>query len=153
MVCFSATLRESEFDIYCLDCRYCGAWSGRGSVWRNHQIALRSCTLLCGNAGRAVLLRGRASRSSSQWWQRSEKIKKTNLSDRISFLELCRNYNFNFSLCNFLPCSFIPPQARPMEVQATRDFAEPRKLPLVANDLVTVIEHGWVRTEGRTAGQ
>lgn len=32
-----------------------------------------------------------------------------------------------------------------MEVQATRDFAEPRKLTLVANDLVTVIDHGWVR--------
>jgi len=32
-----------------------------------------------------------------------------------------------------------------MEVKATRDFAEPRKLALVANDLVTVIEHGWVR--------
>lgn len=32
-----------------------------------------------------------------------------------------------------------------MEVQAARDFAEPRKLALVANDLVTVIDHGWVR--------
>lgn len=32
-----------------------------------------------------------------------------------------------------------------MEVQATRDFAEPRKLALAANDLVTVIDHGWVR--------
>lgn len=39
----------------------------------------------------------------------------------------------------------FPLQARPMEVKATRDFAEPRKLALVANDLVTVIEHGWVR--------
>lgn len=29
-----------------------------------------------------------------------------------------------------------------MEVQATRDFAEPRKLALSANDLVTVIDHG-----------
>lgn len=32
-----------------------------------------------------------------------------------------------------------------MEVQATREFAEPRKLALAPNDLVTVIDHGWVR--------
>lgn len=37
-----------------------------------------------------------------------------------------------------------------MEVQATRDFAEPRKLALTASDLVTVIDHGWVR--GRKEG-
>lgn len=34
-----------------------------------------------------------------------------------------------------------------MEVQATRDFAELRKLPLAANDVVTVIDHGWVRQD------
>lgn len=36
-------------------------------------------------------------------------------------------------------------QVKPKEVQATRDFAEPRKLALAANDLVTLIEHRWVR--------
>lgn len=41
-------------------------------------------------------------------------------------------------------------QAKPMEVQATRDFAEPRKLALAASDLVTVVDHGWVR--GRKEG-
>lgn len=29
-----------------------------------------------------------------------------------------------------------------MEVRAVRDFAEPRKLTLQVNDVVTVIEHG-----------
>lgn len=59
---------------------------------------------------------------------------------------MCRNACF-LSACLYPLCSFIylPPQAKPMEVQATRDFAEPRKLALVANDLVTVIDHGWVR--------
>lgn len=44
-----------------------------------------------------------------------------------------------------------------MEVQATRDFSESRKLTLVANDLVTVIDHGWVKegwdkgTKGKTS--
>ncbi|XP_071755110.1 non-receptor tyrosine-protein kinase TNK1 [Centroberyx gerrardi] len=33
-------------------------------------------------------------------------------------------------------------EAHPMEVQVIRDFAEPRKLTLVANDLVTIIDHG-----------
>ncbi|XP_041821309.1 non-receptor tyrosine-protein kinase TNK1 isoform X2 [Chelmon rostratus] len=40
-------------------------------------------------------------------------------------------------------------EAKPMEVQATRDFAEPRKLTLVANDLVTVIDHGLELCEWR----
>lgn len=35
-----------------------------------------------------------------------------------------------------------------MEVQATRDFSESRKLTLVTNDLVTVIDHGWVKGKG-----
>lgn len=41
-------------------------------------------------------------------------------------------------------CVTFPSQAKPMEVKATRDFAEPRKLTLAASDLVTVIDHGWV---------
>lgn len=39
----------------------------------------------------------------------------------------------------------LPPQAKPKEMQATRDFAETRKLELAANDLVTLVEHRWVR--------
>lgn len=34
-------------------------------------------------------------------------------------------------------------QAKPKEVQASRDFAETRKLALAANDLVTLVEHRW----------
>lgn len=48
-------------------------------------------------------------------------------------------------ICIIFPHFCLSLQAKPMEVQATRDFAEPRKLALVANDLVTVIDHGWVR--------
>ncbi|KAI3376409.1 hypothetical protein L3Q82_016889 [Scortum barcoo] len=44
-------------------------------------------------------------------------------------------------------------EAKPMEVQATRDFAEPRKLALVANDLVTVIDHGLEQCEWRGQNQ
>ncbi|XP_076581142.1 non-receptor tyrosine-protein kinase TNK1 isoform X1 [Chaetodon auriga] len=44
-------------------------------------------------------------------------------------------------------------EAKPMEVQATRDFAEPRKLALVANDLVTVIDHGLDLCEWRGQNQ
>ncbi|XP_029310776.1 non-receptor tyrosine-protein kinase TNK1 [Cottoperca gobio] len=43
---------------------------------------------------------------------------------------------------NFAKLTAMVAEAKPMEVQATRDFAEPRKLALVANDLVTVIDHG-----------
>lgn len=32
-----------------------------------------------------------------------------------------------------------------MEVHVTRDFVEPRKLQLTANDVVTVLEHRWVK--------
>ncbi|XP_035004287.2 non-receptor tyrosine-protein kinase TNK1 [Hippoglossus stenolepis] len=44
-------------------------------------------------------------------------------------------------------------EAKPMEVQVTRDFSEPRKLPLVANDLVTVIDHGLELSEWRGQNQ
>ncbi|XP_056612967.1 non-receptor tyrosine-protein kinase TNK1 [Triplophysa dalaica] len=36
----------------------------------------------------------------------------------------------------------IVSEAQPMEVRAVKDFTEPRKLSLQANDLVTIIEHG-----------
>ncbi|XP_061565602.1 non-receptor tyrosine-protein kinase TNK1 [Cololabis saira] len=44
-------------------------------------------------------------------------------------------------------------EAKPMEVHAARDFAEPRKLPLVANDPVTVIDHGLELSEWRGQNQ
>lgn len=37
-------------------------------------------------------------------------------------------------------------------MQATQDFAEPRKLELAANDLVTLVEHRWVRGDGNHNG-
>ncbi|XP_078132216.1 non-receptor tyrosine-protein kinase TNK1 [Sander vitreus] len=44
-------------------------------------------------------------------------------------------------------------EARPLEAQATRDFAESRKLALVANDLVTIIDHGLELCEWRGQNQ
>ncbi|XP_061922171.1 non-receptor tyrosine-protein kinase TNK1 [Entelurus aequoreus] len=44
-------------------------------------------------------------------------------------------------------------EAKPMEVQATREFAEPRKLALLPNDLVTVVEHGLELSEWRGQNQ
>ncbi|KAF1380601.1 hypothetical protein PFLUV_G00165580 [Perca fluviatilis] len=44
-------------------------------------------------------------------------------------------------------------EARPLEAQATRDFAESRKLTLVANDLVTIIDHGLELCEWRGQNQ
>lgn len=41
-------------------------------------------------------------------------------------------------------------QARPMEVQVTRGFSEPRKLQLVPNDTVTVIDHRWVEARSNS---
>ncbi|KAM6960379.1 non-receptor tyrosine-protein kinase TNK1 [Tautogolabrus adspersus] len=49
----------------------------------------------------------------------------------------------------FAHLSTMVAEAKPKEVQATRDFAEPRKLALVANDLVTVIDHGLELCEWR----
>lgn len=34
-------------------------------------------------------------------------------------------------------------------MQATRDIAESRKLALAAGDLVTLIDHRWVRDDGK----
>lgn len=41
----------------------------------------------------------------------------------------------------------LPSQAKPKEAQATRDFSEPRKLALAANDLVTLVDHRWARRD------
>uniref|UniRef100_A0A8C6KF41 Tyrosine kinase, non-receptor, 1 n=1 Tax=Nothobranchius furzeri TaxID=105023 RepID=A0A8C6KF41_NOTFU len=46
-------------------------------------------------------------------------------------------------------------EARPVEVQATRDFSESNKLPLLASDVVTVVDHSlemneWVGQNQRT---
>uniref|UniRef100_A0A1A8FN27 non-specific protein-tyrosine kinase n=1 Tax=Nothobranchius korthausae TaxID=1143690 RepID=A0A1A8FN27_9TELE len=46
-------------------------------------------------------------------------------------------------------------EARPVEVQATRDFSESNKLPLLASDFVTVVDHSlemneWVGQNQRT---
>ncbi|KAM8881698.1 non-receptor tyrosine-protein kinase TNK1 [Synchiropus picturatus] len=43
--------------------------------------------------------------------------------------------------------------AKPMEVQATREFTEPRKLQLLPNDLVTVVDHGLDLSEWRGQNQ
>ncbi|XP_056156314.1 non-receptor tyrosine-protein kinase TNK1 isoform X2 [Lampris incognitus] len=44
-------------------------------------------------------------------------------------------------------------EAKPLEVQAVRDFAELRKLPLQANDFVTVIDHGLELSEWKGQNQ
>ncbi|KAM3590752.1 uncharacterized protein V6R79_016066 [Siganus canaliculatus] len=44
-------------------------------------------------------------------------------------------------------------EAKPMEVQATRDFSEHRKLPLATNDLITVVDHGLELCEWRGQNQ
>ncbi|XP_034020475.1 non-receptor tyrosine-protein kinase TNK1 [Thalassophryne amazonica] len=44
-------------------------------------------------------------------------------------------------------------EAKPLEVQAARDFAEHRKLALTATDVVTVIDHGLEMTEWRGQNQ
>ncbi|XP_010777811.1 LOW QUALITY PROTEIN: non-receptor tyrosine-protein kinase TNK1 [Notothenia coriiceps] len=54
---------------------------------------------------------------------------------------------------NFAQLITIASEAKPMEVQATRDFAEPRKLALVPNDLVTVIDHGLELCEWKGQNQ
>ncbi|XP_034413747.1 LOW QUALITY PROTEIN: non-receptor tyrosine-protein kinase TNK1 [Cyclopterus lumpus] len=54
---------------------------------------------------------------------------------------------------SFIQLTAMVAEARPMEVKASRDFAESRKLALVANDLVTVIEHGLELSEWRGQNQ
>ncbi|XP_028284951.1 non-receptor tyrosine-protein kinase TNK1 [Parambassis ranga] len=54
---------------------------------------------------------------------------------------------------SFTQLTTMVSEAKPAEVQATRDFSESRKLTLVANDLVTVIDHGLELSEWRGQNQ
>ncbi|KAG7271720.1 hypothetical protein CRUP_001304 [Coryphaenoides rupestris] len=54
---------------------------------------------------------------------------------------------------NFTQLTTLVAEARPMEVQATRDFSEARKLTLLPNDMVTVIDHGLELCEWRGQNQ
>lgn len=54
---------------------------------------------------------------------------------------------------NFAQICTMVAEAKPMEGQATRDFAEPRKLALAANDLVTLVDHGLELSEWRGQNQ
>ncbi|XP_019951204.2 non-receptor tyrosine-protein kinase TNK1 [Paralichthys olivaceus] len=54
---------------------------------------------------------------------------------------------------SFAQLTTMVTEAKPMEVQVTRDFSEPRKLTLVVNDLVTVIDHGLELSEWRGQNQ
>ncbi|XP_030609710.1 non-receptor tyrosine-protein kinase TNK1 isoform X2 [Archocentrus centrarchus] len=53
----------------------------------------------------------------------------------------------------FAQLTTVVAEAKPAEVQAARDFAEPRKLTFVAGDLVTVIDHGLELSEWRGQNQ
>ncbi|KAG7496667.1 non-receptor tyrosine-protein kinase TNK1 [Solea senegalensis] len=54
---------------------------------------------------------------------------------------------------SFAQLAIMVSEAKPMEVQVSRDFSEPRKLALVANDLVTVIDHGLELSEWKGQNQ
>ncbi|XP_030286657.1 non-receptor tyrosine-protein kinase TNK1 isoform X1 [Sparus aurata] len=54
---------------------------------------------------------------------------------------------------SFAQLTTMVAEAKPMEVQATRDFAEPRKLALAASDLVTVVDHGLELCEWKGQNQ
>ncbi|XP_029382839.1 non-receptor tyrosine-protein kinase TNK1 [Echeneis naucrates] len=54
---------------------------------------------------------------------------------------------------SFAQLTTMVSEAKPMEVQAIRDFSEPRKLTLVADDFVTVIDHGLELSEWRGQNQ
>lgn len=74
-----------------------------------------------------------------------------NPNDRPNFTQLgtlvaevgCFEPPVDLAMEPFCPDPGLPSQAKPKEVQATRDFSEPRKLALAANDLVTLVEHRW----------
>ncbi|KAM8897271.1 non-receptor tyrosine-protein kinase TNK1 isoform 2-T2 [Spinachia spinachia] len=53
----------------------------------------------------------------------------------------------------FLQLVKMVAEAKPMEVYAARDFSEPRKLALAANEPVTVIDHGHELSEWRGQNQ
>lgn len=54
---------------------------------------------------------------------------------------------------NFTQLCTLVAEAKPMEVQVTREFSEPRKLALLPNDLVTVIDHGLDMNEWKGQNQ
>lgn len=54
---------------------------------------------------------------------------------------------------NFTQLCTLVAEAKPMEVQATREFSESRKLALSPNDLVTVIDHGLDMNEWKGQNQ
>ncbi|AWO97616.1 putative non-receptor tyrosine-protein kinase TNK1 [Scophthalmus maximus] len=54
---------------------------------------------------------------------------------------------------SFAQLTAMVTEAKPMEVQVSRDFSEPRKLALVANDLVTVTDHSLELSEWRGQNQ
>uniref|UniRef100_A0A3P8NN41 Non-specific protein-tyrosine kinase n=1 Tax=Astatotilapia calliptera TaxID=8154 RepID=A0A3P8NN41_ASTCA len=54
---------------------------------------------------------------------------------------------------SFAQLSAMVAEAKPREVQAIREFAEPRKLTLLPNDLVTVIDHSLELSEWRGQNQ
>ncbi|XP_061620521.1 non-receptor tyrosine-protein kinase TNK1 [Phyllopteryx taeniolatus] len=54
---------------------------------------------------------------------------------------------------NFAQLIALVTEAKPMEVQSAREFAEPRKLALAPGDLVTVVEHGLELSEWRGQNQ
>lgn len=54
---------------------------------------------------------------------------------------------------NFTQLCTLVAEAKPMEVQATREFAEHRKLALSPSDLVTVIDHGLDMNEWKGQNQ
>ncbi|XP_038140879.1 non-receptor tyrosine-protein kinase TNK1 [Cyprinodon tularosa] len=54
---------------------------------------------------------------------------------------------------NFATLTTMLAETKPAQVQATREFAEPRKLPLAPNDIVTVIDHGLEMNEWRGQNQ
>ncbi|XP_006627639.1 non-receptor tyrosine-protein kinase TNK1 [Lepisosteus oculatus] len=54
---------------------------------------------------------------------------------------------------SFSALSSLVAEAQPMEVCALRDFNEPRKLRLQANDVITVVDHGLEMLEWRGQNQ
>ncbi|KAJ3585444.1 hypothetical protein NHX12_014163 [Muraenolepis orangiensis] len=54
---------------------------------------------------------------------------------------------------NFSQLTTLVAEARPMEVQATREFSDTRKLGLLPNDLLTVIDHGLELCEWKGQNQ
>ncbi|XP_051550183.1 activated CDC42 kinase 1-like isoform X2 [Myxocyprinus asiaticus] len=69
-----------------------------------------------------------------------------------SVMRKCWAYN-STDRPTFSQLTTMVAEAQPMEVRAVKDFTEPRKLSLQANDLVTVIDHGLEMTEWKGQNQ